>query len=326
MKKIKYLFLFVILITFAFVPGANIAYAQSEIVYLGGMAAGFYLEPRGAVVMGFTDVLTDNGLISPAKKAGIEIGDIILSINGKETNNAADVESAINDIGEKLLCIRRNGDEIILNVVPAKDLSGNIRLGIFIKDGVNGIGTVSFIKGNRVASLGHTIADEIGKPLEIRGGNIYLCSVTGAVKGERGMPGELRGFFLKNEKIATIEKNLYTGVYGVVSEDFDIGALRKIEVGVGKVGSASIFSTISGTDTKEYSISIIKANPGSEEEKNFVIKITDKELLNTTGGIVQGMSGSPIVQDGKLVGVVTHVFIGDPTRGFGLSISNMIDN
>lgn len=326
MKKIKYLFLavFLLIITFSF--GAGTVYADVDYVYLGGMPAGFSLETRGAIVMGLSDVLTDKGLVSPAKNVGIEVGDIVLSIDGEEVNDADDIERIIKNTGEKIIGIRRGGEELFTGIIPVKDMSGKMRLGIFVKDGVNGIGTISFIKGNRFASLGHPVAGEDGKPIEIRGGALYSCSITGVVKGERGTPGELRGFFLKNERLAMIEKNLYTGVYGELDENFDKSGLKKIDIGVGKPGNASIFSTVAGTEPKEYSISIIKANVGLSDEKNFVIKITDKYLLEATGGIVQGMSGSPIVQDGKLVGVVTHVFIGDPTRGFGLSVNNMINN
>jgi stage IV sporulation protein B len=143
------------------------------------------------------------------------------------------------------------------------------------------------------------------------------------VKGERGAAGELKGVFLRDNPIGKIEKNTSSGVYGSVTNKQIIDKLIKIETGEAKVGSAKIVSTVEGKESKEYDISIVKCD-FLGENKNFVIKIADEELLDITGGIVQGMSGSPIIQNGKLVGAVTHVFINDPTRGFGISINNMI--
>ena len=161
--------------------------------------------------------------------------------------------------------------------------------------------------------------------IDIFGGELYNCSITGCVKGERGKAGELRGVFVKNDPIGVIDKNLISGVYGQLSEDFDKTNLTQIEIGKASIGDACIYSTIDNNEPKRYSISIIKVDD-FQDNKNFVIKVTDKDLLETTGGIVQGMSGSPIVQNGKLVGAVTHVFINDPTRGFGINIFNMINN
>ena len=155
---------------------------------------------------------------------------------------------------------------------------------------------------------------------------MFNCEITGFIKGERGRAGELRGTFDRRRKIASLDKNLNSGVYGDICDNENLSNLREIELGNAKMGDASIYTTINGTCPKEYSISIIKVDTISRDTKNFVIRITDQRLLELTGGIVQGMSGSPIVQNGKLVGAVTHVFINDPTRGFGISIDNMINN
>ncbi len=329
MKKFRYLLIasftaFIAFFTFVF--GGGIAYADGNAIYLGGMTAGFSLQTRGAFVIGVSEVLTDKGLISPAKNAGIVVGDVIMSIDGQEVNDAEDVETTLNDEKEKTMLVKRAGETLFIGIIPARDTGGKYRLGIFIREGVNGIGTVTFIQGNRLASLGHSVSGQDGQALEIRGGNLYACDITGVVKGERGAPGELRGVFLKNKPLAIADKNLYCGVYGTLDENFNKADLREIETGIGKMGEASIFANVDGNEAQEYKISIIKASGYDSCDKNYVIKVTDKNLLEKTGGIVQGMSGSPIVQDGKLVGAVTHVFINDPTRGFGIAIENMLNN
>lgn len=326
MKKIKcVILLFILVVVVGTAPCAN-AYADANTVYLGGIPAGFSLTTRGAYIVGLTDVITGKGIVSPSKDAGLCVGDSILSINGESVNSAEDVEKIVKSDNELTLDIKRCEENMSLQLTPAKDLSGNYKLGVFIRDGVNGIGTVTFVRGNRFASLGHPVTDENGKQIDIIGGKLFLCNVTGVIKGERGVPGELRGVFLKNKEIAQIEKNTIKGVYGTLENERVKDGLTKIEIDDGQVGNATIYTTINGKMPKEYGISIIKTSYGFDEIKNYVIRITDSELLEKTGGIVQGMSGSPIIQNGKLVGAVTHVFINDPTRGFGISIDNMIDN
>lgn len=302
------------------------AYANYDKVYLGGMTAGFSLNTKGATVVGLCDVITDEGIKSPAKDIELKIGDVILNIDKFEVNSAEDIEKALKNSLSKEISIKRN-DKIITEIItPAKDLSGFYRLGIFVKDNVDGIGTITFIKGNRFASLGHPVADEYGEIINITGGDLYKCNITGCVKGERGKAGELRGVFISKNKIASIDKNNECGVYGTLENEFVKNYdLVEIEIGQAHMGDAEIYSTIFGDKPEKYNITIIKTD-FNNKTKNFVIKINDEKLLEKTSGIVQGMSGSPIVQDGKLIGAVTHVFINDPTRGFGISIDNMINN
>lgn len=324
MKK-KSLFLIIISLIISLCSFSTVAYADQidNTIYLGGIPAGFSVNGRGAYVNGYSSVICDDGVYSPSKDAGIEIGDVILSINDFETNTALDIEKALTDTNEKILKIARNSTTICLTVKPKKDLSGNIKLGLFIREGINGIGTITYIKGNKFASLGHPVTDENGKIIEITGGNLYNCKITGVIKGVKGRAGELRGVFLKDCNVGQIEKNISTGVYGTLNGDFDYKDLKPIEIGEAKMGDATVYSTLSGTEPKEYDISIIKVDK-TRELKNLVIKITDEALLECAGGIVQGLSGSPIIQDGKLIGAVTHVFINDPTRGFALSIDQML--
>ena len=324
--KIKRTFILLILsLLFAFSGNYVIAFAAQETVYLGGIPAGFSLATRGAYVVGLCDVVGNTGITSPAKDADIRIGDVILFIDDYEINGAADIEKAVKDCDEKNIVLSRMGETVITEISPAKDFNGNFRLGVFVRDSVNGIGTLTFIKGDRFASLGHPVLDDDGMLLQITGGKLYSCNILGFVKGEKGKAGELRGSFLKREPYCIIEKNTEQVVYGTIFDKTVTKGLKKISVGDAKMGNASIITTIDGDTPKEYSISIVKVDSFGKDSKNYVIKITDDELISKTGGIVQGMSGSPIIQDNKLVGAVTHVFINDPTRGFGISIKNMLD-
>lgn len=324
-KRISWLMALIAIILSIIVQIPVTAFADTSTVYLGGFPAGFTMSTKGAYVVGLCDVITDNGLTSPAKDAGIKVGDVILTIENTEINCAKDIELSVKDTECKTIVYKRNGELVKTQITPSKDMYGNIKIGVFIKDAISGIGTVTFIKGDKFASLGHAVIDDQNNVLDITNGQLFSCNITGIVKGERGCAGELKGVFLRTNAIAEIDKNLSSGVYGRITKDLDLTKLREIEVGEAKVGNAVIYSTVNGKVAKEYEISIVK-NDHFGENKNFIIKITDEELLESTGGIVQGMSGSPIVQNGKLVGAVTHVFINDPTRGFGISIDNMLKN
>ena len=330
MHKRKHFLLLIISFIFAClsaVSGTFIGSAKENTVYLGGMPAGFTLYGKGAYVAGVCDVITDKGLCSPAKNSDIRVGDLILSINGTEVNSAIDIENTIKKEDKTIIIIDRKGEKVIKDVQPVKDVNGKLKLGVLIKDTINGIGTITFIKGGRFASLGHPVLDDDMQIMKIRGGEIFSCTISGVVKGERGKPGELKGIFMKTMPNGKIQKNLENGVYGNLNDNSEIiKNAKKIEIGKAKVGKATIFTTIEGVSPKEYDISIVKIDMINKGVKNFVIKIDDDEIISKTGGIVQGMSGSPIVQDGKLVGAVTHVFINDPTRGFGIDICNMINN
>lgn len=330
MRNNKFLKILIVVFSFLILFSNNVvnvfAYRiNSDDIYVGGMPAGFCFKTRGAYVAGLCDIIQNDIVYSPCKEAGILVGDVILNIDSQQVNTANDIEREISDGNIKTLDIQRGENNYKFKVKPIKDALGKYKLGIFIRDGVNGIGTVTYIKGNVMATLGHPVLND-GKLMPIIGGNIYKCNITGCVKGEKGTPGELRGIFFKKDEIANINKNTYSGVYGIVMSDFDLSNARKIEKGTGRVGRAKIITTIEGDTPKEYNISIIKVDDNVIDGKNFVIKITDENLLEKTNGIVQGMSGSPIIQDDKLIGAVTHVFINDPTRGFGISIDNMLIN
>ena len=325
MRKYFIIILFLFIIGLNVIPKPSIVLANDNLVYLGGMPAGFSLNTKGAKIMGITDVISNKGAISPARESKIEIGDVILKIDGKDVNTALDVEDAVKDDKIKNLLIERNNETFSVLIKPVKDINGKYKIGVYIRDTVKGIGTITFVKNNRFASLGHPINDDCGEIANIVNGELFDCYITGSIKGERGKPGELKGIFTKTMHVGEIENNIEQGVYGKINENFSFSDLRQIEIGNATLGNATIYSTILGKTPKEYSIQISKVDNDLEGNKNLVIKINDKELLEQTGGIVQGMSGSPIVQNGRLVGAITHVFINDPTRGFGISINNMID-
>lgn len=302
------------------------ASASTQEVYLGGIPAGFSLNTRGVTVVGITDVATEHGKFSPGKDAGLQIGDVILSIGGKDVNSSQDIAAAVENKSEAKVIYTRGNETKETVIKPGKDAFGKYKLGLFIRNYVSGIGTLTYVKNNLFTSLGHPILDEHGNLIEITGGSLINCTVTGVIKGERGKAGELKGIFLKNAPFAKAAYNTSTGVTGsICDEEIERLNLRKVETGEAKVGSATVYTTVKGSEPKEYSISIVKIDKNEKDNKNLVVKITDEELIGITGGIVQGMSGSPILQDGKLVGAITHVFINDPERGFGISVANIIE-
>lgn len=323
LKKIITTLVIVFLFTFCF----NTANAQSDYIYLGGEVLGFTIKTEGATVVGISDVITDKGLISPCKNAGIEVGDIIYNMGDNKINSASDVANALSEYngGDIVTKISHNGKIKLVDLIPVKDVKGEYKLGIYLRDDLSGLGTVTFYKEDgSFASLGHPVSDENGKSYSVIGGNVFNSSIIGVNKATRGKAGELRGMFLGENAIGKIVKNTNVGLYGKI-ENFNLKNKIKIEYARAKQGKAQIYSTVDGITPKYYDIDIVKTDFLSGSNKNLVIKISDKELLKYTGGILQGMSGSPIIQDGKLVGAVTHVFINDSSRGYGISIDNMLN-
>ena len=302
------------------------------IACLGGMPAGFTLGMGGAQVVGICEILTQSGTVCPARDAGLNVGDVIVQFNGMEIRSAEDMDSALAcSDGTKAAVLVKSGEtRVSKQIVPAKDMtSGKYKLGILIRDSISGIGTVTYIdpQSRRFGSLGHAVSGEDGALMSLVGGNMYHCSIVSVIRGERGKAGELKGLFLGENRIGTAEKNCETGIYGRFDESYDLSCLQQVPVsGSAAPGKASIYTTINGTSPCEYSISIVKVDAGNGKNKNFVLKVTDERLLSETGGIVQGMSGSPILQGGKLIGAVTHVFLNDPTRGYGIAIERMLAN
>ncbi len=307
------------------------ALAEEKSVYIGGMPAGFTISAGGIQILGFCEVMTEEGVVSPASNAELHAGDVILSAAGISVETVSDLNEILSKNGEKnlVLEIKRGEESIKKTIKPAKDkVTGRYKIGVLIRDGISGIGTVTYIDKDtgRFGALGHAVSGEWDRELKVVGGVVYSCSIIGVTKGVRGRAGELRGMFLAEQTLGKAEKLCSAGIYGQIDGEYEPKELKSAVAtsdGV-KPGKASIFSTISGENPKEYAVEIVKVDKGNRENKNYVVKITDTELIENTGGIVQGMSGSPIVQGGKLVGAITHVFVNDPTRGYGISIDNML--
>lgn len=308
-------------------------YADEREIYLGGFAAGFVLNTTTVEVVGLCDVLSADGIGSPARESGIKAGDIIEKVNDVEIDSTSDLNKVLaQPYKNYTVTIQRGGELMNLPVNPVTDkASGQKKLGMLVKDSVNGIGTVTFVDKtkNVIASLGHPVTDSAKNIMEINGGSIYSCAIYGVKRGMRGNPGELKGSIESNYMIGAVNKNCSCGIFGEVSSELDTSNLQKIKtanIGEVQMGKATIYSTVDSNTTCEYDISIVKVDAFNKDNRNFVIKIDDSDLIDLSGGIVQGMSGSPIVQNGKLIGAVTHVFVNDPTRGYGIAIDKMLNS
>ncbi|MCF0148481.1 MAG: SpoIVB peptidase [Clostridium sp.] len=304
-------------------------------VYPGGLNVGIKISTKGVLVVGHSEIDSIMGKIeSPAKASGIELGDIIIRINGEEIENSRDLSLKINNLETENISIEylRNGINNKKEVHLEKE-DNEYKLGLWVRDSTAGIGTLTFYdkKSNLFGALGHPITDgDTNKPFNIKEGNLLNSSVISIKKGEKGAPGELKGLFVnERDNIGKIDKNTESGIFGVGSDDLINGVYNKpIKIGFRseiKEGPAKIITTIDENGPKAYDIEILKLL--SQEEpgaKSMVIKVVDPELLEKTGGIVQGMSGSPIIQDDKLIGAVTHVLINKPDVGYGIYIEWML--
>lgn len=304
---------------------------STDSICIGGRAFGIKLFTKGVIVVGLTEITTSKGVECPAEKAGIKKGDIIVSVNGENVGTAEDFGAKISKCGNKgavLKCIR-GSEEFEATVLPSVSSEDNTyKVGLWVRDSTAGIGTVTFIdkKTGVFGGLGHGVCDvDTGVLMPLANGNIVDVEVTGVIKGEAQTPGELKGNFSKIVK-GTLDSNTETGVFGKLSSTENIDG-EIVPIGTKetvKEGKAYIYTTISGNTPEKYEAEIIKIYLDSGKTKNFMLKVTDERLLEATGGIVQGMSGSPILQNGNLIGAVTHVLINDPQKGYGIFIENML--
>ena len=301
-------------------------------LYPGGMPFGVRVQTKGVLVVGTSKVECESGVVEPAARAGLCAKDVILAINDEPVHTVEEVTKRIEASGGAplRLTIARGEEERTLTLVPTQaKADGKYRAGVWIRDSAAGIGTVSFIfpETGMFAGLGHGICDsDTGELMPLARGVVTDVSIVGVHKGKSGHPGELRGVFCAGKK-GTLLKNTNTGVYGVFSqipETVPVAEPMAILPAESLTeGAAQIYCTV-GERMDKYDVRISKINPHAET-KNFVVEVTDPRLLEQTGGIVQGMSGSPVVRDGKLIGAVTHVLINDPTRGYGIFIENMLN-
>ena len=310
------------------------AEAAARSVYVCGSTAGFLLNMGGVQVIAVSEIVTGEGCSSPAKSAGIRMGDIICKVGETNVTNVNELNACLNASGGKeveLTVKRKDGEEKKITVKPQKDVNGKYKIGVLIRDSLSGIGTITYIdKANgRFGALGHAVYDDENNILSVNKGKVYHCSIVSVTKGVRGKAGELKGLFVGDGNVGVSDKITDCGLYGKVDDNFDLSTCEKKEIAPlsqAHIGGAQIYSTVNGLQPEKFEVSIVKVDERNKENKNFVVKITDKTLIEQTGGIVQGMSGSPIVQDGKLIGAITHVFLNDPTRGYGIGIENMLDN
>lgn len=316
------------------IKNLKVKVVNDNLVYPGGNCVGLAFTTRGVELIGNNYIITENGNVNTLKDTDLKVGDTILNIDGVDINDVSDVSKVLDNYksGSMKVLVKRGNETFTTSITPAKDYqSGKYKLGLWIKNDSLGVGTLTFVKdNNRYGCLGHAITDENGDILDITGGEIYECNVIGVNKGERGNPGELMGLFARGRNVqGDIDKNNEYGVYGYLNEDNSLTYdKQKMLVGgklTAKPGNAQIMVCVDGYDIELFDIEIIKTNyQMSPESKSMIIKVTDKDLIAKTGGIVQGMSGSPIIQDNKIVGAVTHVFVNDPTKGFGLYLDWML--
>lgn len=309
---------------------------EKDRYFAGGNSLGFSLQSKGIVLIGGNYILSKNGIERPFEDSGLLSGDIITHLDGVEISTVADISEILKNYqgGELKLRVNRNGEILDIGILPAFDIQTNTyKLGLWVKEDAVGIGTLTFVNATsgRFGSLGHSINDtETNECIEVSGGNIYTGNILGVKKGYSGRAGELMGSFSRENVIGNVDKNCDFGVFGYMTNiPSVIENKTSIEIGgrlTAKPGKATILSCIDGETIEEFDIEIIKTNfQNNYNQKSMVIRVTDKDLISRTGGIVQGMSGSPIIQDGKLIGAVTHVFVNDATKGFGLYIDWMID-
>ena len=298
--------------------------ADEKLLIPGGMVFGVRFFTEGVLVVGIPDNES-----SPAYASGIRVNDVILKVNGVNVSDADSLSRAVDSSkGEpiKLTC-RREGREFSVTVKPRLE-DGSYKTGVWVRDSGAGIGTVTFIdpETGLFGGLGHGICDaDTGKPMPLGRGVLLGVTINGINKGIKGDPGEIRGSF-KPEKLGAVTGNTDCGIFGIYSEipKSIYGAIPMAHKDEVKAGATTILCTLEDGEIREYSVELASVDPSASGGRCFTVTVTDPALIKQTGGIVQGMSGSPIIQNGKLVGAVTHVLINDPARGYGIFIENML--
>lgn len=298
-----------------------------------GRAVGLYINSDGIMVLGTSEIVGKDGRgYEPAANI-LKAGDYIYRINDKAVDDIDSVIEALqeNETGKVTVYLKRNGNNLKVKIDPVLAADGEYKIGVWLREDTEGIGTITYItEDNKYAALGHGITDiDTGLLINIKNGGVYPAKVNQVIRGQAGTPGEIIGSVKlgKTFCLGTINNNTNYGISGEIFDnnygyesDKAIPAAMKQEVSKGK----AIVRCQLGTDIQDYEVEIEKININSEENKGMVIKVTDKRLLDKAGGIVQGMSGSPIMQNNKIIGAVTHVFVNDSTRGYGIFIEDML--
>ncbi len=297
-----------------------------------GTPFGIKMFTNGVVIVGVADIQTAEGSVNPAAVSGLKIGDVIVAVDGKKVYTNAEIAEIVSNGNGALLkfSVRRDNLVFSTNLQPVKsEIDSTFKAGLWVRDSTAGIGTLTFYNPTTkcFGGLGHGVCDtDTNELMPLLNGEIVPVTINGVTKGEKGSPGELRGYFSTDTPMGSLEANVSAGVYGTLNSPptgkaLEVGMKQEV-----KAGAAKILATIDGNGPQYYDIEIEKIDYRENvESKNMVLHITDQKLLNATGGIVQGMSGSPIIQNNKIIGAVTHVFVNDPTRGYGIFAENMLD-
>ena len=288
-----------------------------------GKVIGLQLQNDTLTVAAYDDLYGET-----ARSAGLKIGDVILEIDGCGVSCAEDVRSALSRTDQPVELTVRRGSKLNQVSLTPKQTENGPRMGVYLRQGISGIGTVTFYDPatGLFGTLGHGVSDAAGSLLQMTRGSAYEASVVSVKKGKAGDPGQLKGNAEKPEAFGSLLKNTPQGVFGTTRYGWQGEAIPTAEYEEIVPGPAQIHCQINGDASREYSVEILKIYPETRTDgRNFLLKVTDPALLQSTGGIVQGMSGSPILQNGRLVGAVTHVLVNDPTRGYGIFIENMLE-
>lgn len=311
----------------------------TRMLYPGGQAIGILLRTDGILVIGYSPVQVNQEEVYPAKEAGIQAGDMILRVNETQVIHDDELARLVDQLGKQgkeiTLKIQRQNRTFNKTITPIYcEDTNTYRIGLFVRDNAGGVGTLTFVDPTTMqyGALGHMITNsETQRKLSILNGKLVAADIQGIKKGTVGTPGEKIGRFVSNDALGTISKNTSAGIFGTLSNRKILTesiAQQPIPIATSNeimLGSATIYTALDGSEVNEFTIEIEKIIPSGRDGKNLVIRVTDSELLSRTGGIVQGMSGSPIIQDGKLIGAVTHVLVNDPSRGYGIFIENMLE-
>jgi stage IV sporulation protein B len=310
---------------------------ERDIVVPGGHAVGVLLASRGIIVVGYDNTITTDGSYHPAQDAGILPGDLLLEANGSPLLKVADLIQAVKNAGSRqttlVLKLQRGMGVRTVELDPVRTRQGPYRIGLYVRDGANGVGTLSFYDPSRgcFGALGHVVSDsDTGTPLVIRSGSIVKALISNVNIGVRGQPGEKIGVFQPGEGyLGRIVANTEFGIFGVLHEPLENPYHREgIPVALASEvysGPATMYTVLERDEIEGFQVEIERIIGYNPTDKGLVLKITDERLLERAGGIIQGMSGSPIIQDNRLVGIVTHVFVNDPSRGFGILAEWMLE-
>lgn len=308
---------------------------EASSVYVSGSTVGIYMETEGVLIIDTGEILCEGGTAREPAKNIVRPGDYIVAFNEQKVSNKKELmeDLEILDGEDVILDVIRNGEKIPVSLTPVKDAGGEYKLGIWVRDNTQGIGTLTCVdEKGRYGALGHGISDvDTGELLHISKGALYQAEILGIQKGQSGSPGELSGLirYEPGQLIGAVDTNSKNGIYGSFYDRRAGIPVKKTEVAYKQeleVGPASILCCVDGS-VKEYDAEITRIDMNHEDtNKSFVIHVTDPELLEITGGIVQGMSGSPILQKGKFAGAVTHVFVQDSTSGYGIFAETMLEN